>query len=49
MKRTFIVSFTTLIAFLSTVSCTSLFGPKHADSRYLKGWIFRTCIDYYRL
>lgn len=42
----FIVRFTALIAVLSTVSCTSLFEPKHADDRYLKGWIFRTCIDY---
>lgn len=45
MKRTFIVTFTTLTTVLLTVSCTSLLGPKHADSRYLKGWIFRTCID----
>lgn len=45
MKRAFIVVWAALAALLSTTSCTSLFGPKHADSPYLKGWIFRTCID----
>ena len=35
---------TALVAALSAVSCNSL-EPEYADSRYLKGWIFRNCID----
>lgn len=44
MKRTFIIILTALVAALSAVSCNSL-EPEYADSRYLKGWIFRNCID----
>ena len=43
--RTFIVALTTLAAILSTASCISLLEPEHAESSYLKGWIFRNCID----
>lgn len=43
--RTFIAALTTLTVMLSTASCTSLLEPEHAESSYLKGWIFRNCID----
>ena len=43
--RTFIAALTTLAVMLSTASCISLLEPEHAESSYLKGWIFRNCID----
>ena len=43
--RTFIAALTTLAVMLSTASCTSLLEPEYAESSYLKGWIFRNCID----
>ena len=48
MKNTLTIVLATLTAIL-TVSCNSLLEPEHADSTYLKGWIFRNCInDDYR-
>lgn len=45
MRRISIIVLVALGAVLSMVSCNTLHKPKHADSRYLKSWIFRTCID----
>ena len=45
--RTFIVALTTLAVMLSTASCTSLLEPEHAESSYLKGWIFRNSKDIF--
>lgn len=44
MKNTLTIVLATLTAIL-TVSCNSLLEPEHADSTYLKGWIFRNCIN----
>lgn len=44
MKNTLTIVLATLAAIL-TVSCNSLLEPEHANSTYLKGWIFRNCID----
>lgn len=44
MKNTLTIVLATLTAILA-VSCNSLLEPEHADSTYLKGWIFRNCID----
>lgn len=45
MRRISIIVLVALGTVLSMVSCNTLRKPKHADSRYLKSWIFRTCID----
>lgn len=44
MKNKLTIVLATLTAIL-TVSCNSLLEPEHANSTYLKGWIFRNCID----
>ena len=43
MKRTFIVALTALAVI--SLSCTSLLEPEYAENSYVKGWIFRKCID----
>lgn len=44
MKNKLTIVLATLATIL-TVSCNSLLEPEHANSTYLKGWIFRNCID----
>lgn len=45
LKKPVAFLLTTLSVILGMASCSGMLEPQHADSRYLKGYIFRACID----
>lgn len=45
MKKHIVFLLAIVAVILSAISCESLLEPKYANNGYLKGWIFRNCID----